>query len=98
MYGVSPAFVLSGWGESFTPKDYTAALEVIARLDFQGFQMEVFTGEGLQDWLSSRAEPVAARSRELGLRATQFVSHFLMDSLASPEAICSDRGVDEMRG
>jgi sugar phosphate isomerase/epimerase len=97
MYGVSPAFVLSARGENFTSAGYCACLDQIAALGFDAFQPEVFHPERLPEWTGGGARRLAARSRELGLRATQFVAHFLMPCFASAEALRSPSAPEELK-
>ncbi len=94
-FGLSPAFVLAGWGERFTPADYIKAAETAAALGFAGLQLEVFFPEQLGEWLDGGAAAVAARCRSLGLRPAQFVAHFLMP--ATGEDVESRSGPEEMR-
>jgi sugar phosphate isomerase/epimerase len=97
MYGVSPAFVLSGRGENFSSEDFCACLERIASLGFDAFQPELFHAERLPEWLNGGARRVAARSRALGLTASQFVAHFMMPRFASAAALRSDEGREELK-
>jgi sugar phosphate isomerase/epimerase len=97
MFGVSPAFVLSDWGEDFTPASYASALNTLARLGFRGFQLEVFTEDRLPEWLRGGAVRVAGRARELDLAPTRFVAHFMLPYLSSPGMLASRKEIEEMR-
>ncbi len=97
MYGVSPAFVLSGRGEDFSSEDFCACLEQIAAFGFDAFQPEVFYTERLPEWLEGGARRVAARSRAVGLAASQFVAHFMMPCFASAAALRSEEGREELK-
>jgi sugar phosphate isomerase/epimerase len=97
VYGVSPAFVLSAIGEDFSPDDFCACLDRIAALGFDAFQPEVFHRDRLSEWLSDGARRVSARGRDLNLRASQFVAHFLTPCLASAASLRSEEGVEELK-
>jgi sugar phosphate isomerase/epimerase len=97
MFGVSPAFVLSGWGEGFSPADYAEALDVLAELGFTSFQLEVYSPDRLGEWLSGGSTLVGARADSLGLCPSQFVAHFLLSAFASSKALQSNQGLEEMK-
>jgi protein FrlC len=97
LIGVSPAYFISRCGDRFTPYDVAEGLTDVAQLGYNGFQLEVFNGEYLRDWVEEGAKRVRRRSSELGLVATQFVAHFMMEAFADPERINSDLGIDEMQ-
>jgi sugar phosphate isomerase/epimerase len=97
MFGVSPAFVLSGWGEGFSPADYAEALDLVAKLKFTSFQLEVFSSDQLGEWLSGGSTLVGARADSLGLRPSQLVAHFLLPSFSSSKALQSTQGLEEMK-
>ena len=81
MIGVSPAYFISRFGNGFTPRQVAGDLETLAKMGFEGFQLEVFHGERLAEWVSKGAFAVRDRSRGLGLRASQFVAHFMLARL-----------------
>jgi len=97
MFGVSPAFVLSGWGEGFSPVDYAEALDVVAELEFTSFQLEVFSSDRLGEWMSGGSTLVGARADSLGLCPSQFVAHFLLSAFSSSKALQSPQGLEEMK-
>jgi sugar phosphate isomerase/epimerase len=97
MFGVSPAFVVSLYGRQFSVKDFCQALEVVEELGFSGFQPEIFTKEALPDWINSGSRTISKKARELGLQATQFVAHFMMENFSTPEEVNSDSGVEELK-
>lgn len=94
--GVSPAYFISRFTNRFTPEDVTAGLRELAEIGFGGFQLEVFHRESLEDWVRRGASLVRGTSAEFGLKATQFVAHFMMDAFSSEEKLFSDAGVKEM--
>jgi len=97
MFGVSPAFVLSGWGEGFSPADYAEALDIVAELGFTSFQLEVFSPDRLDEWLSGGSTLVGARAGSLDLYPSQFVAHFLLPAFSSSTALQSTQGLEEMK-
>ena len=94
--GVSPAYFISRFGNGFTPQDVAAGVRELAELDFQGFQLEVFHRDSLETWVRSGASLVRRASADLGLKATQFVAHFMLEAFASGERLFSDSGIHEM--
>ncbi len=97
IYGVSPAFVISKYGQSFTVNQFSEALVDIAELGYNCFQPEVFQLEELDKWYSGGAKKVSIRSTELNLSASQFVAHFLLKSFSTPERLFSDYGFEELK-
>jgi sugar phosphate isomerase/epimerase len=87
MFGVSPAFVVSLCGKQFSIKDFCQALELVKDMNFSGFQPEIYLREALPDWFSSGAAAVSDKARALGLQATQFVAHFMMEGFSTPQTI-----------
>ncbi len=96
MIGVSPAYFLSRYGESFTPAQVAEGLQELAGLGFDNFQLEIFHAESLGEWASSGAGRVAAEAKKHGLAVSQFVAHFMLHYFSTPEEIRSDHGFDEM--
>jgi sugar phosphate isomerase/epimerase len=97
MIGVSPAFFLSRFTNRFTPEDVAAGLKTLARMGYEGFQLEVFHRETLPGWVQQGASLVRRESAGLGLKATQFVAHFMLGAFASAETLHSDAGIEEMK-
>jgi len=96
MYGVSPAFILSGYGQGFSIEDYCDALPRIRRLGFAAFQPEIFFATAIPEWLrgARRIQRIAA---DLGLVPSQFVAHFMLEWFASPERLGPDQGLDDLK-
>ncbi len=90
-FGVSPAFVASRHGVSFSARDYCASIPAIRDLGFQAFQPEIYRAETLPEWEKGGARAVALAARGAGIRASQFVAHFLMDGFGSARSL-ADRG------
>jgi len=93
-FGVSPAFVFSRHTTRFTPDDYCRALERLPALGFAAYQPEVFFAERLDEWSHGGATLVNRTAIGLGLRASQCVAHFLMDSVGSPARLADTRDFD----
>jgi sugar phosphate isomerase/epimerase len=96
MFGVSPAFILSGYGHGFSLENYCEALPRIRRLGFDAFQPEIYTAAAVSEWKQGgrRVQRIAT---DLGLTPTQFVAHFMLDWFASPERLGPDQGLDDLR-
>ncbi len=95
MFGVSPAYFISRFGDSFTADQVAVSLEDLARAGFDSFQPEVFHPETLDSWLVGGAALVDRAAGDCGLSASQFVGHFLLHAFDSPEAITSPWGLEE---
>ena len=95
MFGVSPAFVLSGYGNGFSLEDFCEALPRIRRLGFDAFQPEIYTAAAVPEWLRGgrRVQRIAT---DLGLTPTQFVAHFMLEWFASPERLGPNEGLDDL--
>ena len=98
MFGVSSAFVVSQYGPGFTPEHYCQALSLLRELGFTGFQPAIYTKQGLPDWRKGGAQKVRARSRELGVQATQVMGHFLMEEFGAPERLQAGAGQEDLKG
>ena len=96
MIGVSPAYFISRFGNRFTPEEVASGLKQLAEIGFQGFQLEVFHRETLKNWVHSGASLVCRASADLGLKASQFVAHFMLEAFANGEKLFSDAGINEM--
>lgn len=94
--GVSPAYFISHFGNRFKPEEVAESLRELAHIGFQGFQIEVFHRETLESWVRSGAALVREASQDLGLKAGQFVAHFMLQAFANGEALFSDAGIREM--
>lgn len=97
MSGVSPAYFISRFGNGFTPQQVAGDLKTLAKMGFEGFQLEVFHGETLMEWESEGAFAVRDRSRDLGLRASQFVAHFMLQDFADPQRLVSNEAIEHMK-
>ncbi|HUZ18047.1 MAG TPA: sugar phosphate isomerase/epimerase [Spirochaetia bacterium] len=95
MIGVSPAYFISRYGDRFSPQQVVEGLDEVAALGFEGFQLEVYHEDTLDEWVNGGAAVVAEARRRNGLEATQFVAHFLLHGFASEEAIGAGSGILE---
>jgi sugar phosphate isomerase/epimerase len=96
-FGVSPAYFLSRYGESFRNQDITAALPDIARLGYTAFQMEAFTPDAAVDWSGQRVRELARSASLNGLAASQFVAHWYGETLTCFEGLRSNHGMELFR-
>ena len=96
MFGVSPAYFFSRYTTDFTVAQYAEGLDRLRLMGFGGFQLEVFKGERITEWLDG-ADALAARAAALGMTATQFVAHFLLYATKDEEALLSGKGLDDMK-
>lgn len=94
-YGVSPAYFISALSDRFTPHEVARTLPDVKALGYDGFQMEIFHPDTLDDWLAGGSARVADRARQHDLQITQFVAHFLLHAFADAASIRSSWGIDE---
>jgi sugar phosphate isomerase/epimerase len=96
-FGISPAFVFSRHSTRFTADDFCGALSVAHRLGFSGYQPEIYFADQLPAWENGGAGRVDATARDLGLTASQFVAHFLMDGFTTPAGLADRTDLDSLR-
>ena len=96
MFGVSPAFVLSAYGQGFSVADFCEALPRIRRLGFAAYQPEIFFRSALAEWQRDGAA-VQRAANDLGLVPTQFVAHFMLEHFALPDRLGSEQGCDDLK-
>ncbi|MFC1761538.1 sugar phosphate isomerase/epimerase family protein [Planctomycetota bacterium] len=96
-FGVSPAFVVSLFGEKFTPAEFCKGLKTAQKMGFQAYQPEIFLPETLDAWVNGGAQEVAQCGKALGLAPSQFVAHFLLHEFGSPERLSPQAGLDELK-
>ncbi|MBO5069956.1 MAG: sugar phosphate isomerase/epimerase [Roseburia sp.] len=95
-YGVSPAFLLSLFGEQFTPKDVVSAISLIRQLGFDCFQSEIVFADKITLWENGGAKAVSQTAEENELTMSQLVAHFMMEAFKDRESLFSDEGVSEI--
>ncbi len=91
-YGVSPAFFLSAYGESFGPAQVLDGLSRIRSLDPEArwplvaYEPEVFDPDRMESWTTHSTREVAQRAADLGLSPRCFAAHYLGELLVrNPE-------------
>lgn len=95
--GVSPAYHLSRYGESFRPDDVASSLKDIRSMGFSAFQLEVYNPDTLQDWVSYGSVLVSKAAEKNNIYPSQFMGHFLLHGFDSPASLFSDFGINESR-
>lgn len=95
--GVSPAYLLSRFGESFQIQDVTASLQEIAALGYTAFQMEAFTATAAEGWNGKALKHLADRAGQLSLRPSQFVAHWYGETLSSIARLRSRQSLELLR-
>ncbi|MFW6312612.1 MAG: sugar phosphate isomerase/epimerase family protein [Spirochaetota bacterium] len=88
MYGVSPAYFISRFGQGFSLAEVHDALPDLKQCGFDAFQPEVYLEERLGEWQSG-AKRLGRAAREQGLHTQQFVAHFLMHHFGNASALRS---------
>jgi sugar phosphate isomerase/epimerase len=96
-WGVSPAFMVSLHGTHFTVEDFGCSLPLIHSLGFRNFQPEIYRYEAIDEWIQGGARRLGCQASDLGLNASQFVAHFLMDEFSSPTRLASSKGIDMLK-
>jgi sugar phosphate isomerase/epimerase len=97
MIGVSPAYFVSKFSNRFSPDDVAAGLEDLPALGFFGFQLEVFHRESLETWVRTGAAEIQRKSSDVGLKAHQFVAHFMLEGFADRQSLVSNAAVENMK-
>jgi sugar phosphate isomerase/epimerase len=97
MIGVSPAYFVSKFSNRFSPDDVAAGLEDLPALGFFGFQLEVFHRESLETWVRTGAAEIRRKSSDVGLKAHQFVAHFMLEGFADRQSLVSNAAVENMK-
>ena len=95
--GVSPAYFISRFGDRFSADQMAEGLEDVAAMGFDGFQPEVFHRSALSAWQQRGAALVAGQAKAFGLRATQFVAHFMLHAFSAPDGLDSDPPLEDMQ-
>jgi len=73
-------------------------MEGISRLKalgFEAYQLEIYHRQSLPSW-EKQAANLANHAEQKGLKASQFVAHFLLEATANPKSLLSDVGLLEM--
>ncbi|MDA3956082.1 TIM barrel protein [Oceanispirochaeta sp.] len=96
MIGISPAYYLSLFSKKFTFSDMVSSLYQLEELEYNAMQIEVFYPEQLEEWTDTNCEKLKIASVESGIKLSQFVAHFLLDTFVSPETLSSEAGLAEI--
>jgi sugar phosphate isomerase/epimerase len=96
VFGISPAFVLSLYGQEFSVENFCEALPRAKRLGFSVYQPEIFHEASLAGWVRG-AHQVHRTAGDLGLVPSQFVAHFMLEWFANPERLDPCGGLDELK-
>jgi sugar phosphate isomerase/epimerase len=94
--GVSPAFVISMFGEKFTIANFRKALGPISESGFAAVQLEIYSDEKIGEWEKGIRE-LCRQCSDLNLKVSQFVAHFAMSYFTSPSKIRSNAGHEEIK-
>jgi sugar phosphate isomerase/epimerase len=97
MIGVSPAYFVSKFSNRFSPDDLAGGLEDLTALGFSGFQLEVFHRESLAAWTRAGAVQLRKKSSDAGLKAHQFVAHFMLENFADRQRLNSNAAIEQMK-
>ena len=96
MFGVSPAYFISRFGDGFSCRDIADSLPDLRASGFEAFQPEVFHTANLDEWRTEGAALIKRAADATGMVASQFVGHFLLHAFESPEALASNFGIVEI--
>lgn len=96
MFGVSPAYYISRYGTRFTVSDLIEGMEWLSENRFETLQLEIFHYEQLDQWTFSNCMGLKESLERHGLKASQFVAHFLMNCFDTVETVKSEKGLDEL--
>lgn len=95
--GVSPAYVVSRFGTAFTVDEFQRAMDEIHGAGFAAFQPEIFLRGELPAWADGGARRLAGHASSLGLTASQFVAHFLLENFATAGRLASTEDRDDLQ-
>ena len=86
-FGVSPAYFVSTYGETFGPGEIAISLPDLVELEFRHYQTEIFDRSALEQWDPRRSAELVRQAGDTGLRSDVFVAHFLGHEFAKTSAI-----------
>ena len=96
MIGASPAFTISRCSTHFSFSDLINSLHWLSERDFQAMQIEIFHPEQQNEWNDENCSRMKEAADKSGMKLSQFVAHFLLNSFVSPEKLSSDAGLAEI--
>ena len=91
--GVSPAYVLSKFGEHFTVDEFIGEVPLLKEMGFSTVQLEITHLEHLDDWDGPALLKLRSVCEEYGMTVSQLVVHFWIDAFTNRGAI--ERGIDD---
>ena len=94
VFGVSPAWFLSLYGEHFTVAQCAESLEILRELNLSSWQPEIFVEEALEEWTGGASEDLRKKSDDLGLVSRTFVAHFLGAHFSDERGLERKRDLD----
>lgn len=96
--GVSPAFLISLYGNQYTPENVCEGMERLNSWGFSDVQIEIFDQEKLPLWLEGGgAKKVRQVQEKLGIHISQLVCHLLIDECTSRQSLKSDSGIQVIK-
>ena len=95
MFGVSPAYFISRYGDRFTPRDVINALTDLKLLGYDCFQLEVYHTDTIQLWTDGGLGEIIAAAHAAGMTISQFVGHVLLNAFSDEAALFSPWGIAE---
>ncbi len=98
MYGVSPAYIISLFGDGFSAGQMADGIATLPGLGFGAYQPEIYHASELDAWINGGAALVAASGTDADLVPTQFVGHFLLHYFSDETVLASAAGLDELSG
>ena len=94
VFGVSPAWFLSLYGEHFNVAQCMESLDILTDLKLTSWQPEVFFEEALEEWSDGASEDLRRKSADLGLVSRTFVAHFLGAHFSDERGLERKRDLD----
>ncbi|GAB1484131.1 hypothetical protein MASR2M78_29480 [Treponema sp.] len=92
MLGVSAAYFISRFAETFTPSDIALSLKDIAAIGGESYQSELFSEEGILAWTEQAITQLQEAEARASVRASQFMAHYFLHGFSNPASLQSDRG------
>lgn len=92
---VSPAFFISRYGNRFTPVQVIEGLGELQNLGFDGFELEVYHEDTIEEWTSHGFAAVVDAASGMQLQVTQCVGHVLLSAFLNEEMLESGWGISE---
>ncbi len=87
MYGVSPAYLVSSFGTSFSPEDIALVLPQLHNDDFSAYQPEIYLRSDLKLWSPRAIKHLESAQKTAEITASVFIAHFAHDEFSSLDAL-----------